>query len=217
MGYQDDLNLYLYVHNDATNHEDPSGNCGPMCLGAVVGGGIELAVQLTNPSVRASYGRAGEALARGDVGAALHEAGGNIARIGISAAAGAVGQFGTTQLTTRVAVEALNVGGKAANAEAVVRYGRVAAATVSNAFAQGAAQGARNEFLGDHGSVAAATIGGGVGGAAGGVLNQAAEPIIAQATPRAGAFARQLATSATSRAVRDNFSCTAGSSGCPNK
>ena len=53
VGYEPDLNLYAYVRNDPLNQTDPSGNC-PWCLGAVIGGGIELAIQLSDPNVRAS-------------------------------------------------------------------------------------------------------------------------------------------------------------------
>jgi RHS repeat-associated protein len=47
IGYGDDLNLYAYVGGDPVNLTDPSGNC-PWCVGALIGGGIDLGIQLVS-------------------------------------------------------------------------------------------------------------------------------------------------------------------------
>jgi uncharacterized protein RhaS with RHS repeats len=125
VGYTDDLNLYAYVRNDPLNQSDSTGEC-PWCLGAAIGAGIELAVQLSDPNVRAAYARAGEALVRGDLAGAGREAGAHAGRVVISGAAGAVGQLGTAR-----AVQAVNTLARGVQtvrgAEAVAAGGRVAA------------------------------------------------------------------------------------------
>jgi len=40
-----DINLYAYVANDPINATDPNGEC-PWCIGAIIGGGIDLGFQL---------------------------------------------------------------------------------------------------------------------------------------------------------------------------
>lgn len=62
-----------------------------MCVGALIGGGLELAVQLSDSKNRAAYGQAISALAHGDVSGAAHAAGGLVLKVGVSAAAGALG------------------------------------------------------------------------------------------------------------------------------
>jgi RHS repeat-associated protein len=51
IGYKGGSNLYAYVGNDPANLADPSGKC-PWCVGAVIGFGVDLAVQL---SVNGTY------------------------------------------------------------------------------------------------------------------------------------------------------------------
>jgi hypothetical protein len=73
IGYGPDMNLYAYVTNNPINLTDPSGNC-PFCFGALIGGGIDLGIQLVSN------------------GANFSEI--NWTSVGVSAALGAVGNVG---------------------------------------------------------------------------------------------------------------------------
>ena len=46
IGYADDMNLYGYVGNDPVNLTDPTGNCPSCVIGAFIGGGLDLGIQL---------------------------------------------------------------------------------------------------------------------------------------------------------------------------
>ena len=80
IGFADDLNLYSYVGNDSVNQTDPTGNC-PSCIGALIGGGIDLGLQL---------------LSNG--GSFSNVSWGSVA---ISAGLGAVGSIGAGRLTSQ--------------------------------------------------------------------------------------------------------------------
>jgi RHS repeat-associated protein len=73
VGYKDDLNLYLYVHDDPTDKTDPTGKCEPFCgaiIGAVIGGGLEAGSQLLQTGHVSNWRAVGrEALIGGIAGA----------------------------------------------------------------------------------------------------------------------------------------------------
>ncbi|HRN82634.1 MAG TPA: RHS repeat-associated core domain-containing protein [Nitrosomonas europaea] len=78
IGTADDLNLYAYVRNNPINLTDPSGEC-PSCIGALVGGGIDLGIQLWSN------------------GGSFYDV--NWASVSVSAALGAVGNVGASKVT----------------------------------------------------------------------------------------------------------------------
>ena len=87
IGQADDLNLYGYVGNDPVNQTDPTGNC-PSCVGALIGGGIDLGLQLLSNGGSFSSVRWGS--------------------VALSAGLGAVGSIGTGQFTSQFLSTASN-------------------------------------------------------------------------------------------------------------
>ena len=71
-----------YVYNDPTNQTDPTGNCGTICIGAVVGFVAEVAVQAYTGELQAAVS---SAVNDGDYSAL----GASAAKIGVSTVAGA--------------------------------------------------------------------------------------------------------------------------------
>ena len=70
IGSADDLNLYGYVGNDPVNLNDPTGNC-PWCVGALIGGGLDLGIQLYSSGgsfSQVNWGSVGVSAALGAVG-----------------------------------------------------------------------------------------------------------------------------------------------------
>jgi len=182
IGTKDDLNLYTYTGNDPLDRTDPSGNC-PSCLGALVGGGLELGIQLLSPEGRAAYSAAISALGRGDVAGAVKAAGAEVTKVALSAAAGAlgVGIAGKVGEAASVLSKAADVGsaGKVAinvGANAVgnaVAGGALGAATQvgGNAAAMAIGSAAPGQTLTS--GVTGAAIGGAVGGATGSLVSAA--------------------------------------------
>ena len=165
VGYAADLNLYAYVGNDPTNQTDPTGNC-PWCLGAAIGGGLELGLQLATPQGRAAYAAAASAIARGDVAGAVRAAGANVAKVALSAAAGAAG----VGIAAKVA-EVANIASKAAEVGGVGKVLVNAAVNASGNAAAGAGLGAASQAGGNIASgqpVSSGTGGAALYGAAGG-------------------------------------------------
>ena len=163
IGTKDDPNLYGYVGNDPVNRTDPTGNC-PNCIGAGLGGGLELLIQLSDPQTRSDYAAAGRAIARGDLQGACQAACGHAGSVVVATAAGAVGQIGSV----RVAQVARGVAGGASTVRGAERA--YAAVTVGGNAAIGAATGAGQQVMsnattGERGGVGLAAVGG-AGGAA---------------------------------------------------
>lgn len=161
IGTADQENLYGYVSNDPLDQADPSGNC-PSCVGAIIGGGIELAFQLSDPHERAAYSQAFTSLQHGDLGGAWHSAGNQVLRVGISAGAGAVGVVGSARVAAYAARVAAPMASKAAVELGVKLAGNAAVGSATGA----GSQSAKNHFAGDHGSVRGAALTGGVFGTA---------------------------------------------------
>jgi RHS repeat-associated protein len=137
IGYQDDLNLYAYVGNDAVNLTDPTGEC-PWCIGAMIGGGVDLGIQLISNGGSFS-----------DV---------NWTSVGVSAALGAVGNVGgASALTTTVKGfsnatkgtigETVTRVGIALRGETVVARGQVAGKVTSLGSLSGRAAKAVPDFV----------------------------------------------------------------------
>jgi RHS repeat-associated protein len=165
IGTKDDPNLYMYVRNDPVNLTDPTGEC-PSCAGAVIGGSLELAVQLTDRQTRQDYADAGRALMRGDFRGAWDSGGRHVTRVGIAAGAGAVGQVGATRVTQGagfLARQATTVRG----AERLAGYTTIGGNAAVGAATGAGSQAARNGLTGDNGSVVMAAAGGAGGGALG--------------------------------------------------
>jgi len=164
---KDDLNLYAYVYNDPTDRTDPTGNC-PSCVGAALGAGLEVIVQLSTPEGRAAYSAAAAAVARGDVSGAVRAAGPELAKVAIAAVSGATG----AGIATKVA-EVAAVASKAIEASSAVKVAvNVATNATGNAVAGaglGAASQAANNAV-DGKPLSSGTTGAAVGGAIGGAV-----------------------------------------------
>ncbi|WP_207762521.1 RHS repeat-associated core domain-containing protein [Niveispirillum lacus] len=90
IGIKDGLNRYAYVKNSPVMYTDPSELC-PWCLGAVLGGGFELAGQLSKPENRELYAAAFNNLRDGNFAAAFDATKANLGKIAVAAAVGATG------------------------------------------------------------------------------------------------------------------------------
>lgn len=170
IGTKDDPGLYLYVANDPVNKTDPTGKCGVFvvqCVGAAVGAGIELAVQMTDSETRSDYAAAGEALTRGDLSGAWSAAGSHVTDVAVAGVAGAVGG---------------GVGGAVESgvARTVLRRGAGALGDV----AAGATAGGTQAAIRRENVVRGAVIGGAVGGGARGLRVGTAAQLTPRGTPR---------------------------------
>jgi len=88
IGTKADVNLYRYANGDPLNRTDPSGQC-PWCLGAIVGGGLELAVELARGSNFDIFTVAGQnTWGRIGLGAVVGGSLGALAPVIVTAAAG---------------------------------------------------------------------------------------------------------------------------------
>ena len=103
-----DVNFYAYVNNNPVNANDPSGNC-PSCIGALIGGGGELAAQFAESLITGSdfspdFGRIGVAALAGATGVGI----GNLAnRLGRVAS---LAVNGVSEIGLNVGQEVINTG-----------------------------------------------------------------------------------------------------------
>ena len=131
--YKDDLDLYTYVGNDPTDRTDPSGKC-PECIGALIGGGLELGLQLATPQGRAAYAKAISAISHGDLKGAIKAAGADVAKVALSAGAGALG--------VGIAAKIGEVANAVSAARSIGVMGKIAVNTAINTSGNAAAGGA---------------------------------------------------------------------------
>lgn len=114
---EDSINLYTYVEDDPVNQTDPSGNCGPACIGFVLGAGIELARQsltgelTADTSLRGIATNAGKVLAAGAAGAVGAGIGANLAKVASAAVIGTETLTATAARTAAANVVGGAVGG----------------------------------------------------------------------------------------------------------
>jgi len=117
------LGLYTYSHNSPVVLRDPDGRC-PMCIGALVGGALEVGRQAITGELQTAYHGTVTALQQGDFKGAFQASAGSLAKIGISAAAGATG----VGLSGQIGKLAVATAARAATTEA----GKLAVSTLVN-------------------------------------------------------------------------------------
>ncbi len=218
VGYEDQMNLYAYVHNDPVNYTDPTGEIG--VAGFIVGVALDVTVQVavgikSGQSFRQSFSninvaQAGIAGLAGAAGAGLASGVSKLATV-------AVGRTTTNIVGNAVGGAAINAGAQVANNALIGKTGGALLDGTGSAALTGAVLGSAGGALGD-----VAVASGKAGFKAMSQADRALVHHVAEATGATGATTKTTlgaAANATSTIVGNSSSavdtiCASNQSGC---